>query len=192
MDSWATYKPTMQAWVNLIRASHQEHYYCGQPGMGPDNGDAAHESAHGRQHHLLGQHVQQHYNKGVGGNVTQVNNAAKGVPLIMTEWGFCGSVSPAMHRQPGRGTKYHRHLRNAHVELASKAWAEAGPAGARRIAGFRICSRQQNWESADRPDEWRFRQGLDVHEEGSELGQLTTLVFGTSARLSPSARVEPL
>jgi endoglucanase len=42
---------------------------------------------------------EQHYNKGNGGNVTQVNNAAKGVPLIMTEWGFCSCSG-----QPGKGT----------------------------------------------------------------------------------------
>jgi len=36
MDSWATYKPTMQAWVNLIRGFAPKNIIIGgQPGLGP-------------------------------------------------------------------------------------------------------------------------------------------------------------
>jgi hypothetical protein len=105
MDSWATYKPTMQAWVNLIRGFAPKNIIiAGSPAWDQTMGDAATNPLTGGNIIYSVHMYEQHYNKGVGGNVTQVNNAAKGVPLIMTEWGFCGSVSPACTGQPGRGT----------------------------------------------------------------------------------------
>ena len=105
MDSWATYKPTMQAWVNLIRGfAPQNIIIAGSPAWDQTMGAAAASPLTGGNIIYSVHMYEQHYNKGNGGNVTQVNTAAKGVPLIMTEWGFCGSVSPACTGQPGRGT----------------------------------------------------------------------------------------
>ena len=101
MDSWATYKPTMQAWVNLIRGFAPKNIIiAGSPAWDQTMGDAATNPLTGGNIMYSVHMYYQHYNKGVGGNVTQVNNAAKGVPLIMTEWGFCGSCQ----NQPGTGT----------------------------------------------------------------------------------------
>jgi endoglucanase len=105
MDSWATYKPTMQAWVTLIRGfAPQNIIIAGSPAWDQTMGAAAASPLTGGNIIYSVHMYEQHYNKGNGGNVTQVNTAAKGVPLIMTEWGFCGSVSPACTGQPGRGT----------------------------------------------------------------------------------------
>jgi len=101
MDSWATYKPTMQAWVNLIRGFAPKNIIiAGSPAWDQTMGDAATNPLTGGNIMYSVHMYYQHYNKGVGGNVTQVNNAAKGVPLIMTEWGYCGSCA----NQPGTGT----------------------------------------------------------------------------------------
>ena len=106
MDSWATYKPTMQAWVNLIRGFAPKNIIiAGSPAWDQTMGDAATNPLTGGNIIYSVHMYEQHYNKGSGGNVTQVNNAAKGVPLIMTEWGFCGlSATPTCPNQPGKGT----------------------------------------------------------------------------------------
>jgi hypothetical protein len=104
MEAWAKYKPTMQAWVDLIRGFAPKNIIiAGSPAWDQTMGDAATNPITGGNIIYSVHMYEQHYNKGSGGNVTQVNNAAKGVPLIMTEWGFCGSVSPACTGQPGRG-----------------------------------------------------------------------------------------
>jgi len=101
MDTWATYKPTMQAWVTLIRGFAPKNIIiAGSPAWDQTMGDAATNPLTGGNIMYSVHMYYQHYNKGVGGNVTQVNNAAKGVPLIMTEWGYCGSCA----NQPGTGT----------------------------------------------------------------------------------------
>jgi endoglucanase len=106
MDSWATYKPTMQAWVNLIRGfAPQNIIIAGSPAWDQTMGAAATSPLTGVNIIYSVHMYEQHYNKGNGGNVTQVNTAAKGVPLIMTEWGFCGlSAASPCNNQPGKGT----------------------------------------------------------------------------------------
>jgi endoglucanase len=100
MDSWATYKPTMQAWVTLIRGfAPQNIIIAGSPAWDQTMGAAATSPLTGGNIIYSVHMYEQHYNKGNGGNVQQVNTAAKGVPLIMTEWGFCNCQG-----QPGAGT----------------------------------------------------------------------------------------
>jgi Cellulase (glycosyl hydrolase family 5) len=104
-DTWATYKATMQGWVNTIRGLAPKNIIIsGSPSWDQTMGDAATNPLTGGNIMYSVHMYEQHYNKGVGYNVNQVNTAAKGVPLIMTEWGFCGSVSPACTGQPGKGT----------------------------------------------------------------------------------------
>jgi endoglucanase len=104
-DTWAKYKPTMQGWVTLIRGSAPKNIIiAGSPSWDQTMGDAATNPLTGGNIIYSVHMYEQHYNKGSGYNVTQVNTAAKGVPLIMTEWGFCGSASPPCTGQPGRGT----------------------------------------------------------------------------------------
>jgi aryl-phospho-beta-D-glucosidase BglC (GH1 family) len=100
MEAWAKYKPTMQAWVDLIRGFAPKNIIiAGSPAWDQTMGDAATNPITGGNIMYSVHMYEQHYNKGNGGNVTQVNNAAKGVPLIMTEWGFCKCQG-----QPGSGT----------------------------------------------------------------------------------------
>ena len=104
-EAWANYKPTMQGWVTLIRGFAPKNIIiAGSPAWDQTMGDAATNPLTGGNIIYSVHMYEQHYNKGNGGNVTQVNNAAKGVPLIMTEWGFCGSATPPCTAQPGRGT----------------------------------------------------------------------------------------
>jgi endoglucanase len=106
METWAKYKPTMQGWVTLIRGfAPQNIIIAGSPAWDQTMGDAGASPLTGGNIIYSVHMYEQHYNKGNGGNVTQVNNAAKGVPLIMTEWGFCGlSAASACNNQPGKGT----------------------------------------------------------------------------------------
>jgi len=104
-DTWAKYKPTMQGWVTLIRGSAPKNIIiAGSPSWDQTMGDAATNPLTGGNIIYSVHMYEQHYNKGAGYNVTQVNTAAKAVPLIMTEWGFCGSATPPCTAQPGRGT----------------------------------------------------------------------------------------
>jgi len=99
-ETWDKYKPTMQAWVDLIRGFAPKNIIvAGSPAWDQQMGGAAANPITGGNIIYSVHMYEQHYNKGSGGNVQQVNTAAKAVPLIMTEWGFC-----ACSGQPGKGT----------------------------------------------------------------------------------------
>jgi endoglucanase len=86
-DTWATYKPTMQAWVDLIRAAAPKNLiFAGSPSWDQSMGDAATNPLKGDNIvyvvHMYYAHWKTSWNK------TQVETCAKVHPVIMTEWGY--------------------------------------------------------------------------------------------------------
>jgi endoglucanase len=97
-DSWATYKPTMQAWVDLIRSYAPKNLiFAGSPAWDQTMGDAGLNPLAGTNIvytvHMYEQHYYSAWNRG------QVEACAKYHPVVMTEWGFNHELS-----QPGYGT----------------------------------------------------------------------------------------
>jgi endoglucanase len=87
MDSWATYKPTMQAWVNLIRGFAPKNLiFAGSPSWDQTMGDAATNPLTGGNIvytvHMYYHHWTSAWNRG------QVEACAKVNPVVMTEWGY--------------------------------------------------------------------------------------------------------
>jgi endoglucanase len=86
-DSWATYKPTMQAWVNLIRGYAPKNLiFAGSPTWDQSMGDAATNPLTGGNIvyvvHMYYHHWTSSWNK------DQVEACAKVNPVVMTEWGY--------------------------------------------------------------------------------------------------------
>jgi endoglucanase len=86
-DSWATYKPTMQAWVNLIRGYAPKNLiFAGSPSWDQSMGDAATNPLTGGNIvyvvHMYYHHWTTAWNK------SQVEACAKVNPVVMTEWGY--------------------------------------------------------------------------------------------------------
>jgi len=86
-DSWATYKPTMQAWVNLIRGYAPKNLiFAGSPSWDQAMGDAATNPLTGDNIvyvvHMYYHHWTTSWNK------SQVEACAKVHPVVMTEWGY--------------------------------------------------------------------------------------------------------
>jgi endoglucanase len=98
-ETWANYKPTMQAWVDLIRGFAPKNIIiAGSPAWDQKMGDAATNPLTGGNIIYAVHMYEQHYNKGSGGNVQEVVKCAAAHPVIMTEWGFCNCQG-----QPGKG-----------------------------------------------------------------------------------------
>lgn len=94
-DTWAAYKPTMQAWVNLIRQYAPKNIIlAGSPSWDQTMGAAATSPLTGGNIaytvHMYEQHYMSSYNK------QQVTQCAAVNPVVMTEWGFNDLAS-----QPG-------------------------------------------------------------------------------------------
>jgi endoglucanase len=94
-DTWATYKPTMQAWVTLIRGYAPKNLiFAGSPAWDQTMGDAATNPLTGGNIaytvHMYYQHWSNAWNK------SQVETCAAANPVVMTEWGFNDASS-----QPG-------------------------------------------------------------------------------------------
>ncbi len=91
-DSWATYKPTMQAWVNLIRGFAPKNLiFAGSPAWDQTMGDAATNPLTGGNIvytvHMYYHHWTSAWNK------AQVEACAKVNPVVMTEWGYNNAAS---------------------------------------------------------------------------------------------------
>ncbi len=98
MDSWGTYKPTMQAWVDLIRAAAPKNLiFAGSPAWDQTMGDAATNPLTGGNIVYTVHMYAQHY--GSAGNRSQVEKCAAVNPVVMTEWGFDHDPN-----QPGENT----------------------------------------------------------------------------------------
>ena len=86
-DSWATYKPTMQAWVNLIRGYAPKNLiFAGSPSWDQSMGDAATNPLTGDNIVYVVHMYYHHWT--TSGNKTQVEACAKVHPVVMTEWGY--------------------------------------------------------------------------------------------------------
>ena len=97
-DSWAAYKPTMQAWVNLIRSFAPNNIIlAGSPAWDQIMGDTATNPLTGTNIAYIVHMYEQHY--ATASLRAQVEQAAAVHPVLMTEWGFC-----ACSTQPGNGT----------------------------------------------------------------------------------------
>ncbi len=93
-DSWATYKPTMQAWVNLIRGYAPKNLiFAGSPSWDQTMGDAATNPLTGGNIvyvvHMYYHHWTTSWNK------SQVEACAKVNPVVMTEWGGATATTRA-------------------------------------------------------------------------------------------------
>ena len=89
-DSWATYKPTMQAWVDLIRSYAPKNLiFAGSPSWDQTMGDAATNPLTGGNIAYVVHMYYHHYT--TAGNRTQVEQCAKVHPVVMTEWGYDNS-----------------------------------------------------------------------------------------------------
>jgi endoglucanase len=98
-DSWAKYKPTMQAWVDLIRSFAPKNLiFAGSPSWDQTMGDAGTDPLTGENIVYTVHMYKQHYTDGTYQR-TQVEKCAAAHPVVMTEWGF--NHSP---KQPGVGT----------------------------------------------------------------------------------------
>jgi endoglucanase len=88
MDSWATYEPTMQAWVDLIRSyAPQNLIIAGSPAYDQAMGDAASNPLTGGN---IAYAVHMYYSQWMSASIQQQVVACAAVhPVIMTEWGFC-------------------------------------------------------------------------------------------------------
>jgi hypothetical protein len=94
-DSWATYKPTMQAWVNLIRAIAPKNLiFAGSPSWDQSMGDTATNPLTGGNIAYTVHMYEQHYAS--SWNTGQVEQCTTANPVVMTEWGFCNCAD-----QPG-------------------------------------------------------------------------------------------
>ncbi len=91
-DSWATYKPTMQAWVNLIRGFAPKNLiFAGSPSWDQAMGDAASNPLTGGNIVYV---VHMYYHHWITSwNKAQVEACAKVNPVVMTEWGYNNSAS---------------------------------------------------------------------------------------------------
>lgn len=89
-DSWATYKPTMQAWVNLIRGFAPKNLiFAGSPSWDQTMGDAATNPLAGDNIAYVVHMYYHHYT--TAWNRMQVEQCAKVHPVVMTEWGYDNS-----------------------------------------------------------------------------------------------------
>jgi hypothetical protein len=87
-DSWATYKPTMQAWVTLIRSYAPNNVIlAGSPSWDQTMGDTATSPLTGGNIAYTVHMYEQHYAS--AGLRAQVEQAAAVNAVVMTEWGFC-------------------------------------------------------------------------------------------------------
>jgi endoglucanase len=97
-DTWADYKPTMQAWVNLIRSYAPNNVIlAGSPSWDQTMGDTATDPLVGTNIAYTVHMYEQHY--ATASLRAQVEQAAAVNAVVMTEWGF--DDDPA---QPGAGT----------------------------------------------------------------------------------------
>jgi endoglucanase len=89
-DSWATYKPTMQAWVNLIRTYAPKNLiFAGSPSWDQTMGDAATNPLAGGN---IAYVVHMYYHHYIAAwNRQQVEQCATANPMVMTEWGYDNS-----------------------------------------------------------------------------------------------------
>jgi endoglucanase len=86
-DSWATYKPTMQGWVNLIRGFAPKNLiFAGSPSWDQSMGDAATNPLTGGNIAYTVHMYYQHWTN--SWNTTQASTCAAVNPIVMTEWGF--------------------------------------------------------------------------------------------------------
>lgn len=89
-DSWATYKPTMQSWVDLIRRFAPKNLiFAGSPSWDQTMGDAATNPLTGGNIvyvvHMYYNHFKSAWNR------SQAEQCAKVHPIVMTEWGYDNS-----------------------------------------------------------------------------------------------------
>lgn len=97
-DTWADYKPTMQAWVDLIRSYAPKNLiFAGSPSWDQTMGDAGLNPLTGDNIVYVVHMYEQHY--ATAWNREQVEACAQYHPMVMTEWGFNDDPS-----QPGDGT----------------------------------------------------------------------------------------
>jgi endoglucanase len=87
-DTWETYKPTMQAWVTLVRGFAPKNLiFAGSPSWDQSMGDSATDPLTGGNIAYTVHMYEQHYAS--SWNTGQVVAATKANPVAMTEWGFC-------------------------------------------------------------------------------------------------------
>jgi endoglucanase len=99
-DSWRTYKPTMQAWVDLIRGFAPKNIIiAGSPSWDQQMGDAATNPLTGGNIIYSVHWYAQHWGNGNNSLTQAAANCAAVNPIIVTEWGYCACSS-----QPGNGT----------------------------------------------------------------------------------------
>ena len=97
-DTWADYRPTMQAWVNLIRSYAPNNVIlAGSPSWDQTMGDTSTDPLTGTNIAYTVHMYEQHY--ATASLRAQVEQAAAVNAVVMTEWGFC-----ACSAQPGNGT----------------------------------------------------------------------------------------
>jgi len=114
MEAWAKYKPPCKPGSTSFVASHPRTSLLRAAPPGTRHGRCGHQSNHRRQHHLFGHMYYQHYNKGRW-KCYSGEQCREGRPLIMTEWGYCGSCQTS---QDWYG--HQQHLWNFDVELAGR------------------------------------------------------------------------
>jgi endoglucanase len=95
-DTWADYKPTMQAWVNLIRSYAPNNVIlAGSPAWDQTMGDTATDPLTGTNIAYTVHMYEQHY--ATASLRAQVEQAAAVNAVVMTEWGFCDcSAQPGL------------------------------------------------------------------------------------------------
>jgi hypothetical protein len=99
-DSWDKYKPTMQAWVDLIRKYAPSNIIvAGSPSWDQTMGGAATNPLTGGNIVYTVHMYAEHYAS--AGLRQQVEQCAAAHPVLMTEWGFC---SQGCTDQPGQNT----------------------------------------------------------------------------------------
>jgi len=99
-DDWATYKATMQGWVNTIRGLAPKNIIIsGSPSWDQQMGGAATNPLTGGNIMYSVHMYAQHYGNGNNSLTQNAATCAKVNPIIMTEWGYCACSS-----QPGNGT----------------------------------------------------------------------------------------
>ena len=160
-DSWAAYKPTMQAWVNLIRSFAPKNLiFAGSPAWDQTMGDAATNPLTGGNIvytvHMYAQHYASAWNR------SQVEACAAVNPVVMTEWGFDHDPN-----QPGENTN----LIGSYGQPMLQ-WLEAmGGSWTAWCASNSWLPKMftDNWTLRVGPrDEGGIRQGLAVHEPECE------------------------
>jgi hypothetical protein len=149
-DSWAKYKPTMQAWVDLVRkAAPKNLIFAGSPSWDQNMGDAGLNGLTGDNIVYIVHMYEEHWGTGPNWNRTQVENCAKYHPVAMTEWGFNHENS-----QPGINTDI-----IGHYGQPMLTWLEA--MGGSWTAWCASSSWLPRMFTGTSPSNWVLRTGQD-------------------------------